>query len=277
MNRRTTRTPWPGRLASIVALAATTALLAACGGSGGEDETDGEAAGLELVTEGTLTVCSDIPYPPFEVEDASAESGYSGFDMDIMQEIADRLELTLSVQDVSFDALQSGAVLGAGQCDLGASAMTITPERAENLDFSDPYYDSLQSLLVPAASGVTSLATFTGALGVQQGTTGQAFAEENAPDGVQLVEFPSDGELWPALQGDTIQGILQDLPVNVEHVRTDSSYVVVEEFQTDESYGFAFAKGERPNLLAAVNEHLQAMRDDGTYETIYDRYFSTEG
>src|SRR5690606_41572908 len=129
-----------------------------------------EAGGVWPAADGTLTVCPALPYPPFEVEDSSAESGYSGFDMDVMQEIATRLDLTLSVQDVSFDALQSGAVLGAGQCDVGASAMTITEERAQNLDFSDPYYDSLQSLLVPADSGVTSLDNFSGSLGVQQGT-----------------------------------------------------------------------------------------------------------
>ena len=117
-----------------------------------------------LVADGALTVCSDIPYPPFEVEDTSAESGYSGFDMDIMQEIANRLDLTLSVQDVAFDALQSGSVLGAEQCDIGASAMTITDDRKENLDFSDPYYDSLQSLLVPADSGpATNIGAVQGA------------------------------------------------------------------------------------------------------------------
>src|SRR5690606_7362659 len=216
----TSRTRRTARLATTGAFAAVAALaLAACGGGGdggdggdgGETGGDGggdAASGLGLVAAGTLTACSDPPCPPFEVEDSSAESGYSGFDMDVMQEIATRLDLTLSVQDVSFDALQSGAVLGAGQCDVGASAMTITEERAQNLDFSDPYYDSLQSLLVPADSGVTSLDNFSGSLGVQQGTTGQSYAEEHAPEGAELIEFPSDGELWPALQGGTIQGIL---------------------------------------------------------------------
>lgn len=273
------------RLTTVGAVAFAAALtLTACGGGGSAEESSsegGEPAGggaeLELVADGALTVCSDIPYPPFEFEDADSPSGYSGFDMDLMAAIAEGLELELAVQDVSFDALQSGTVLVAGQCDLGASAMTITPEREENLDFSEPYYDSLQSLLVPADSGITSLAEFTGTLGVQQGTTGQRYAQENAPDGVTLLEFPSDGELWPALQGGTIGGILQDLPVNVEHAKADSTYVLVEEFDTDESYGFAFAKGEKPNLLAAVNEQLQSMRDDGSYDELYNTYFSAEG
>src|SRR5690606_18026494 len=198
----TSRTRRTARLATTGAFAAVAALaLAACGGGGdggdgGETGGDGggDASGLELVADGTLTVCSDIPYPPFEVEDSSAESGYSGFDMDVMHEIATRLDLTLSAQDVSFDALQSGAVLGAGQCDVGAPAVAISVEGAQNLAFSDPYYDSRQSLLVPADSGVTSLDNFGGSLGVQQGTTGQSYAEEHAPEGAELIEFPSDGE-----------------------------------------------------------------------------------
>lgn len=264
------------------AAAATVLLISACGDDeGGETTTEdggGGSADFGLVEDGTLTVCSDVPYPPFEVEDPAAPSGYSGFDMDIVQAIADALELEMAVQDVGFDGLQSGAVLGAGQCDLGASAMTITEERKANLDFSDPYYDSLQSLLAPVDSGIQSIDDLVGkTVGVQQGTTGEAYAEENRPDGSNDPQaFPSDGELWPALQAGNIDAILQDLPVNLEHAKADPGYEIVEEFQTDEQYGFAFAKGEKTALLEAVNEQLQALRDDGTYDEIYGQYFSAE-
>ncbi len=261
------------------ATAAIVVVLAACGDDGDGDATaTGAGDDLELVQSGTLTVCSDVPYPPFEVEDPEAPSGYSGFDMDIAQAIADNLELELAVQDVGFDPLQSGAVLAAGQCDLGASAMTITDERKENLDFSDPYYDSLQSLLVPVDSGIESIDDLVGrTVGVQQGTTGETYAEENLPDGANpLQAFPSDGELWPALQAGNIDAILQDLPVNLEHQRADPNYQVVEEYETDEQYGFAFSKGEKTALLEAVNEQLQALRDDGTYDEIYNRYFEVD-
>ncbi|NEE02547.1 transporter substrate-binding domain-containing protein [Phytoactinopolyspora halotolerans] len=278
------------RRAILGAAAAGLLLLSACGDddeptttSNGEDTpaADGEGApaseDLELVSDGTLTVCSDVPYPPFEIEDSDAPSGYSGFDIDIVQAIADGLGLELVVQDVGFDALQSGTVLAAGQCDLGASAMTITEERKENLDFSDPYYDSLQSLLVPVDSDIDSLDDLAGqALGVQQGTTGKAYAEENAPEDTEITDFPSDGELWPALQAGTIAGILQDFPVNDEHATADEGYHIVETYETDEQYGFAFPKDEKPALLAAVNEQLQELRDNGTYDEIYNTYFSTD-
>jgi polar amino acid transport system substrate-binding protein len=266
-----------------VTAAGVALLLAACGGGGqsGGSTSSGASAGagadLGLVKQGTLTVCSDVPYPPFEVEDSSKPSGYGGFDIDLLQQVADKLGVGLSVQDVSFDALQSGTTLAAGQCDLGASAITITPARQANLDFTDPYYDSLQSLLVKKDSGITSIKDLAGKkVGVQQGTTGKSYAEKNAPD-AQIVDYPSDGELWPALQAGQIDAILQDYPVNLEHQKTDPTYQVVEQYKTDEQYGFALAKGKNPALLQAIDKELKTLRDDGTYQKIYDSYFSTTG
>lgn len=280
-----------GRLIQAAALAAAASLaLAACGGDsggGGDDPTSDAGGGdnggestaeLELITPGTLTVCSEVPYAPFEVEDSSAPSGYSGFDIDLVQQIADNLDLELVVVDGEFNAIQSGAAYAAGTCDMGASAITITDERAENIDFSDPYYDSLQSLLTAADSGILSIDDLAGKpVAVQASTTGEAYAEENAPADAELISFPGDAEMWPALQAGTVVAILQDLPVNVVHAQDDSGYVIVEEYDTDESYGFAFGKDTNPNLRAAVNEQLQALRDDGGYEELYNSYFSAEG
>ncbi|GAB2608864.1 ABC transporter substrate-binding protein [Pseudactinotalea suaedae] len=271
-----------GRFIQVAVIAATASLaVTACGGSeGGEGGTGDEGAAtdeLELVTAGTLTVCSEVPYPPFEIEDSSAPSGYSGFDIDLAQAIAEDLGLELSVQDVSFDGIQSGTAYASGQCDMGASAITITEERQANLDFSDPYYDSLQSLLVAADSGIQGIDDLAGQpVAVQATTTGEAYAQENAPE-AELISFPGDAEMWPALQAGQVVAILQDLPVNVTHAQDDPAYVIVEEYDTEESYGFAFGKDSNPNLLAAVNESLQTMRDDGSYQELYDSYFSTEG
>ncbi|MBN8205251.1 basic amino acid ABC transporter substrate-binding protein [Microbacterium esteraromaticum] len=258
-------------LFSAAVLAAATLALTGC--AGGDDAPVDEGA-LELVTPGTLTVCSEVPYPPFEMEDGNG--GYTGFDLDLVAAIAEKLDLEVSIQDVGFDGLQSGTTLIAGTCDFGASAMTITEERKTNLDFADPYYDSLQSLLVKTDSGITGIDDLEGRnVAVQQGTTGENYAEENAT-GAVLVQYPGDAEMWPALQAGQVEAILQDLPVNIEHVKADSDYEVVEEYNTDEQYGFAFAKGERTNLREAVNGALQELRDSGEYDTIYDKYFSAE-
>ena len=266
---------------TAAALAALALALAACGGGDdadtGDAGGDGEAAAdLTLVTEGTLTVCSEVPYEPFEVEDADAPSGYSGFDIDLMQAIADDLGLELAVINATFDSLTSGAAFAADTCDLAATAMTITDERDENIDFSDGYYNAAQSLAVPTGSDITTLADVSGRLGVQSGTTGQAYAEENAPDGAELVEFDSGADLFLALSSGDIVAILQDLPVNVARANDNGDITVVEEYETDENYGFAFPEDGAEDLLEAVNGSLSSLRDGGTYDEIYDEYFEAE-
>lgn len=262
---------------------AATAVLALTGCAGGGNDAGGDGGGngeapagadYGLVAEGTLTVCSDIPYPPFEYEGGDNGTGYTGFDIELLGAIAEKLGLELSVQDVGFDALQSGTTLISGTCDIGASAMTITEERKANIDFSDPYYDSLQSLLVRADSGIESIDDLDGKnVGVQQGTTGENYAKENAK-GASLVQYPSDGELWPAMQAGQIDAILQDQPVNLEHEKADDTYKIVETYNTDEQYGFAFAKGEKAELREDINAALQELRDSGEYQEIYDTFFT---
>ncbi|PRB03702.1 basic amino acid ABC transporter substrate-binding protein [Microbacterium sp. MYb64] len=258
--------------------AAATLTLAGCSGGGTPDAGSTTAAGNDygLVSAGTLTVCSDIPYPPFEFEGGDNGTGYTGFDIDMLGAIAKKLDLKLAVQDVGFDALQSGTTLASGTCDVGASAMTITDDRKKNIDFSDPYYDSLQSLLVKTDSGIKDINGLSGKnVGVQQGTTGESYAKEHAK-GANLVQYPSDGELWPAIQAGQIDAILQDQPVNLEHEKADKSYKIVETYNTNESYGFAFQKGQKTALLKAVNGALKDLKDSGEYKKIYDTYFTAK-
>ncbi len=238
-----------------------------------EGEEAADAPELTLVSDGELTVCTEAPYAPFEVEDDTTESGYSGFDIDVVDEIATRLGLTLSVVNTGFDALTSGTAMASGTCDMAISAMTITEEREENIDFSAPYYNAAQSLMVPADSEIATLADVEGRLGVQSGTTGEAYAQENAPEGAELVAFDAGADLFTALAAGDIVGILQDLPVNVERAQADDSLAVVETYETDEEYGMAFEQDGNPDLVSAVNDALAEMQSDGTYDEIFASYF----
>jgi polar amino acid transport system substrate-binding protein len=255
------RARWFGGIIAAAALVT----LSACGSS---STTEGPG-GVPLVNAGQLTVCSDLPYPPFDIQKGST---YTGFDLDLMEQIAKGIGVKMQVQDTGFDALQSGLTLNAGQCDIAASAMTITADREKNLDFSKPYYNSQQSLLVPDGSDIKSIDDLVGKkVGVQQGTTGESYTEENAPKGAQIVSFPSDGEMYQAIKAGQVDALLQDLPVNLVH-QQDGGFTIVEQYSTGEQYGFAVKQGNT-ELLNAVNEQLSKLRSNGTYDKLYNKYF----
>jgi polar amino acid transport system substrate-binding protein len=270
--RRTTR--------AIAVVAALALAATACGGDDG-DTTDGDAttdeaaADLDLVTDGTLTVCTEAPYEPFEYEDPEHPTGYGGFDIELIYAIAQNAGLEMAVVDTGFEGLTSGATMAAGTCDMAASAITITDDRAEQIDFSDPYYESLQSLLVPADSPIASIDDLTEGVtvGVQSGTTGADYAEENVP-GASITEFEGGGDLFTALAAGSIDAILQDEPVNRARAAEDDTVEIIEEYDTEETYGFAFEQDRGDGLVQLINDGLQELRDDGTYDELFDRFFA---
>jgi polar amino acid transport system substrate-binding protein len=230
---------------------------------------------LGLMTDGTLTLCTDAPYEPFEFEDAEAPSGYSGFDIDIVQAIADANELELSIVNSGFDPLLSGSVFAANTCDMGIAATTITAERDEKINFSDVYYSAIQSLAVPADSSAADLASLAGMkIGVQSGTTGESYATDNAPADTTIVSFDNPGDVFLALIAGEVDAILQDEPVNATREAATGDVKIVETFDTGEDYGMLFPEEGAEDLITLINEGLQVLRDSGEYQTIFDGYFS---
>ncbi len=262
----------------LIAALVSVVLLAACGDDDdetgtGTNATDGAgevSAPDGLVNEGALTVCSDTPYEPFEFKNDAGED--TGYDIDLLREVASSASLDLEVIDLPFDGILGS--LEAGQCDVVASAVTITEERAEQVDFSEPYFDAEQSLLIKAdqQDAITELADLEGkTLGVQSGTTGEEYAKEHAT-GAEIKAFEDSDGLFAALEAGEIVGILQDLPVNGYRSTQDASVVVLETYPTEEQYGFAVKKGST-EVLEFINSGLDALRDDGTFDEIYSTYF----
>jgi len=142
-----------------------------------------------------LTVGSDIPFPPFEQGDPP---DYEGFDIDLINAIADKMGLETSIQDKPFNLLLSG---GGGQIDMAIAATTITAERAKKVDFTDPYFNASQGLLVPTGSDIQSVDDLSGKIvGAQDGTTGETYANDqtDAAEGRQ-----GDGSSGRAVRPET--------------------------------------------------------------------------
>jgi polar amino acid transport system substrate-binding protein len=177
--------------------------------------------GVELVEDGQLTVCSDMPYKPFEFEE---DGKTTGFDYDVVSAMAKQLDVTVEFKTTPFDSIIPA--LNVPDCDLIASAMTITPEREEQVNFTTPYFDADQSLLVLTENKdkYATLDDLAGkTIGVQVETTGATYAKENMPEGATIKEFQTGDEMFPALISGDIDAALQDLPVNAYRATTSQA------------------------------------------------------
>jgi polar amino acid transport system substrate-binding protein len=248
--------------------AALALVLAGCGG-GGEEAAAPAAGGVELVTAGQLTTCTHLPYEPFQFQQGAE---IVGFDVEMVDLVAAKLGVKQEIIDMPFDNIQSGAAFDSGQCDLGAAAMTITEERKQNIDFSDPYFEATQALLVQEASGITGPEQLAGKrVGVQNATTGQEYAQNNIT-GAELVVFEDLGLLLTAVQtGEVAAGINDNGPL-LDFAKKNPGLAVTAEFDTDEQYGFGVRKGNTA-LAQAINETIAASRADGSYDRIYEKWF----
>jgi ABC-type amino acid transport substrate-binding protein len=247
--------------------------LTACGG--GETTTaEGTTTGPVASGDESITVASDIAYRPFEFTRGGEPTG---FDIDLMREVGERAGYEVEFQNVRFDGIIPG--LGNNLYDAAISAMTITDKRKERVDFSDPYFNADQSLLVRGDSDITSVDDIGDAtVGVQSGTTGEAKAKELKEDGAitgEVRAFNNIEDAFVALENGQVEAVINDFPVSSERVRTSNEPLkVVETIPTGEQYGIAFPKDSE--LVDPVNEALAEIKEDGTYAEIYEKWFGQE-
>jgi polar amino acid transport system substrate-binding protein len=245
-------------------------LLAGCGDDGGGSEAG--SGGPELVNEGKLTNCTGLPYSPFEYE----ENGeVVGFDVDLVDLIADKLGVEQEIVDTPFDGIQSGADFNSGKCDISAAGMTINDERKQNIDFSDPYFDATQALVAKKGSGIEDITDLSGKkLGAQNSTTGYEYANENAT-GAEVINFEDLGLMLTAVESGQVDAGINDNGVLYDWIKDKPDFEVVTEFDTGEKYGMGVRKGNTA-LLDVVNEVLAEARSSGEYDRIYEKWFGTK-
>ncbi|MFE0452118.1 transporter substrate-binding domain-containing protein [Streptomyces sp. NPDC058914] len=265
----------PGRRTRILAAITATAgmmLAAACtssddGGSGSKTA----AGGVELVKAGQLTTCTHLPYPPFQSE---IDGKVQGFDVSLVDLVAEDLGVKQQILDTPFENFKTGAFLNSGECDLAAAGMTITEERKKNVDFSDPYFDATQAVLVDKKAGVTSLADVKSKnvkLGAQAQTTGEDYVKKQ---GFDPVSFESSDAVLNGLRTGQVKAVVIDFPVVqgwLKDKATADSFEVVDNLNTGEQYGFTVKKGNT-KLVQAINKALADAKADGTYKKLYEQW-----
>lgn len=253
-------------LLAVFLLAIASLVVAGCGSSDDETTSGGGGSGGGE----PLTVGSDIPYPPFE---QGKEGNYTGFDIELLEAVGKSIGREVEFQDTSFDTIFLD--LARGNFDVVASAATITDEREKTVDFTNPYYLSEQAILVKEGGEIDSVEKLAGAtIGVQQGTTGQEFVEEQG-EADALRKYPQGPDAVSALENGTVEAVVIDIPVAENAVEASDGLEISAAIPTEEEYGFAVAQGET-ELLEELNEGLKETIDDGTYAQIYEKWFKHE-
>ena len=265
--------PFPAVL--VLAFAVSVALLLLVGCKAGTDESYQGSSQVEETTapvggvQGKITVASNVAYPPFEF---SPKGKPKGFDIDLMNEIARRAGFEVRYENVQFDSILRG--LDADLFDASISAMSITTEREKQLDFSDPYFNADQALLVESDSKIKAIDDLSEAtVGVQAGSTGQLKGEDLHDDGQvgEVRPYRTIAEAFSDLRAGKIDGVIYDLSaVNKKVTENKGKIRYVESIPTGEQYGIAFPK-DSP-LVEPVNQALSEMKEDGTYEKLYKKW-----
>ena len=235
-----------------------------------DDGTDAAATQLQTVKEGVLTMATNATFPPYEYYEGSE---IVGIDVEIAEAIADKLGLELKIEDMEFNSIIIAVT--QGKADIGLAGMTVTDERKEAVDFSDSYATGIQAVIVPEDSDIQSIEDLTGKkIGVQLTTTGDIYAKEDF--GEENVEAYNKGaDAVMALKQGKVDAVIIDNQPALSFVKSTDGLKLLETEYAVEDYAAAIAKGNDA-LVKAVNDALVSLKEDGTIQSIIDKYIVSE-
>ncbi len=241
--------------------------LAACGGSADATDADNsaESGGQKYV------IATDTAFPPFEFTDASGN--FVGIDVDIINAIAEDQGFEVDIQSLGFDAAL--LAVQSGQADGVIAGMSITDERKQTFDFSDPYYTADVTMAVAKGSDIKSFEDLNGkVVAVKTGTNGADFAKSMADQyGYTVTEFKDSPTMYQDVIAGNTAACFEDYPVMAYNVQQGAELEIPEGMTgAGSDYGFAVKKGENADLLAAFQAGLANIKANGKYQEIIDSY-----
>ena len=229
-----------------------------------------EAQEVSEDTEGAvLVMATNAEFPPYEYYEGTE---IVGIDAEIVKAIADDLGMTLKIEDMSFDSVI--ASVQTGKADIGVAGLTVTEDRLENVNFSDPYADSSQMIIVKEDSDIAGPDDLNGkSVGVQLGTTGDIYAEDI--EGATVERYNKGMEAVQALTQGKVDAVIIDRePAKVFVSKNEGIRMLDQEF-TVEQYAIAIAK-DNEELLEKINGSIESLKSSGKLQEIVDKYITAE-
>ena len=230
-----------------------------------------EAATVETVEAGTLIMATNAAFPPYEM--TTDDGGFEGIDVEIAGAIAEKLGLTLRIDDMDFDA----ALLSVqqGSADMVMAGVTVTDDRLTVMDFSDSYATGIQSIIVPEDSEIQSVDDLAGhVIGTQRGTTGYLYCVDEFGD-ENVIAYDNGLTAVQALNNGQVDCVVIDNAPAQEFVASNPGLVILDTAYAEENYAIGVNKGNT-QLLDAINGALAELQADGTIQSILDKYITAE-
>ncbi|MBE5960153.1 MAG: basic amino acid ABC transporter substrate-binding protein [Lachnospiraceae bacterium] len=217
----------------------------------------------------TLVMATNAEFPPYEYYEGQ---DIVGIDVEIAEAIADKLGMTLKIEDMAFDSIITS--VQTGKADIGLAGLTVEPDRLENVDFTDSYTTAAQVIIVKEDSEVTTPDEMTGkTVGVQLGTTGDMYAEDIKD--VTVERYNKGFEAVQSLIQGKIDGVIIDREPAKVFVSENEGLKIVDQEFTLEDYAIAVAK-DNTELKDKVNEVLAELKESGKLQEIIDKYIAAE-
>ncbi|MBV1776220.1 basic amino acid ABC transporter substrate-binding protein [Burkholderiaceae bacterium DAT-1] len=221
-----------------------------------------------------LKVASDAAYAPFESQ--AEDRSVVGFDVDVLKAAAEKGGVRVEFVNTPWEGIF--ATLASGDRDIVASAVTITEARKQTMDFSEPYFEAQQLIVVNANNPLTKVSDLKGKkVGVQTGTTGDEVAQQTlGKTSGDIIRFESTPLALKELQNGGVDAVIADNGVVINFLKNnaDAKLKLVDDASFNkEFYGFAVKKGNQA-VLERINAGLRKIKTDGTYDQIYARYFT---
>lgn len=256
-------------LKKLLALSAAAAVLMSMAGCGNKTESgtgDTGSTSVSTVSEGKLIWATNAEFEPYEYREGDQ---VVGIDADISAYIAEQLGLEAQCEDMAFDSII--AAVQSGKADMGIAGMTIEEDRLENVDFSTPYTDAGQVIIVKEDSPIKAPADLAGkTIAVQSGTTGDTYATDNI-DGATVDRYSKGAEaVMAVLQNKADAVIIDNRPANA-YVEKNPGLIILDEPLTVEQYAIAVKKGNTA-LLNEINRILAEMEENGKMAEIMAKY-----
>lgn len=217
----------------------------------------------QIMERGYITLATNAEFAPFEYKDGE---NIVGIDIDIAKKIAERMDVQLRITDVSFDALP--LELSGKTCDFVMAGMSYSEDKAQNADFSMPYFNAKQAVIVPRDSEINSGESLREKkIGVHMGTTGDIYCTENFKDS-EIIRYGKGTEaILDMVHGRIDAVVIDDLPAKMLTEKNKGNIRILDEYLFEEQYRVVIPKGNE-ELLSVINVILRELQDDGVVEEI---------